>query len=70
MKEQTITAIDVDTTKVDTIADLKLRVAEHIIAQDGCHGTDDVRNILAETKVGGGRRPASLKLLKMIFSAT
>jgi len=69
MRKHTLSAIDVGTTKVGTtIADLKLRVAEHIIAQGGCYGTDDVRNILAETKVGGWGRPALLKKLKMVFS--
>jgi len=71
MKEQAIVSIDVDTTKVCIdIADLKLRVAEHIIAQDDCYGTADVvRNILAETKVGAWRKPALVKKLKMVFSA-
>ena len=61
---------DVGTTKVcTTIADLKLRVAEHIVAQYDGYGTTDVRNILAETKVGAWRRAALLKILKMVFSA-
>ena len=57
MKEQTIAAI----------ADLKLKVAEHIIAQDDYYKTTDVRRILTETKVGAQRRSGLLKKLKMIF---
>jgi len=71
MEEQTIASIDVGTTKVcPTIADLKLRVAEHIVAQYDGYATIDVRDILAETKVGAWRRPTLLKILKMVFSAT
>ena len=51
------------------IADLKLRVAEHIIAQYECQESNDVRNIRAETKVGGGTKPTLQKILKMVFSA-
>ncbi len=71
MEEKTIASIDVGTTKVcTTIADLKLRVAEHILAQYDGYGTNDVRNILNETKVGAWRRPTLLKMLKMVFSAS
>jgi len=51
------------------IADLKLRVAEHIVAQDDCYRTADVQTILAETKVGAWRRADLLKKLQIIFSA-
>ena len=60
-KRGTLTSIDV--------ANLKLRVAEHIINQNDCHRTTDVQTILAETKVGAWRRADLLKKLKMIFSA-
>jgi len=70
MEKQTIASIDVGATKACTnIADLKLRVAEHILAQYDCYGTTDIRNILDETKVGAWRRPTLLKILKMVFSA-
>ncbi len=71
MEVQTIASINGGTTKVcTTIADLKLIVAEHIVAQYDCNGTADVvRNILAETKVGAWRRPVLLKIIKMVFSA-
>ena len=70
MGKQTIDFINAGTTNVSTsIADLKLRVAEHILAQYDCCETTDVRNILDETKVGAWRRPTLVKKLKMIFSA-
>ncbi|GAJ17634.1 unnamed protein product, partial [marine sediment metagenome] len=51
------------------VADLKLRVAEHIVTQNDCYRTADVQTILAETKVGAWRQADLLKKLKMIFSA-
>ena len=60
-KRGTLTSIDV--------ANLKLRVAEHIINQNDCYRTADVQTILAETRVGAWRRADLLKKLKMIFSA-
>jgi len=71
MKKQTTATFDADTTKAGiTIADLRLRMAEHIIAQDGCYGSADVRDILTETKVGAWRSADLLKKLKVVFSAT
>jgi len=71
VKERSIAGVDVGTTRVcTTVADLKLRVAEHIIAQDDYSVTDEVQNILAETKAGAWRRPALLEKLKKVFSAT
>jgi len=60
-KRTTLTSINV--------ADLKLRVAEHIVTQNDCYRTADVQTILAETKVGAWRRADLLKKLKMIFLA-
>ena len=51
------------------VADLKLRVAEHIVTQNDRYRTADVQTILAETKVGAWRRADLLKKLKMIFLA-
>jgi len=51
------------------VADLKLRVAEHVVTQNDCYRTADVQTILAETKVGAWRRADLLKRLKMIFLA-
>ena len=72
MKQQTTASTDGNTTEVcTTVADLKWKVAEYIVAQNDCYGTADVvRNILTETKVGAWRRPALLKMLKMIFSTS
>ncbi|MFC1915804.1 hypothetical protein ACFLW4_03835 [Chloroflexota bacterium] len=69
MEKSTITTVDVGTTKTGTaLAELKLRVAEHIIAQNDCYRPDEVRSILDETKVGAWRKPALLKKLQMVFS--
>jgi hypothetical protein len=71
MEEQTIASIDASTNEVcPTVADLKLRVAEHILAQYDYCGVTDVRNILDETKVGAWRRPTLLKIIKMVFAAS
>ena len=51
------------------IANLKLRVVEHIVTQNDCYRTADVQTILAETKVGAQRQADLLKQLKMIFLA-
>ncbi len=60
-KRSTLTSIDV--------AELKLRVAEHIVAQNDCYRNADVQTILAETKVGAWKRADLLKKIKMTFSA-
>jgi len=71
MQEQTIASTGgVGTTKICTdIVSLKLRMAEHILAQYDYAGTTDVRDILNETKTGAWRRPALEKIIKMVFSA-
>ena len=51
------------------VADLKLRVAEHIITQNDCYRSTDIQTILAETKVGAWKRADLLTKLKMTFSA-
>ena len=69
MEERMVEFVGLSATKVGTtIADLKLRVAEHIITQADCYVTDDVWNILAETKVGSQGRQALLEKLKVVFS--
>ena len=70
MKERIMDRIDVNGTEVcRTVADLKLRVAQHIVAQYDYHGVNEAWDIIAETKVGAWRRPTLLKILKKIFSA-
>jgi hypothetical protein len=68
MEERTRVAVDAGITKAGTTAaDLKLRMAEHIITQYN-YGATEVRDILAETKVGGRRKSALLKKLSGVFS--
>lgn len=52
------------------VADLRLVMAEHIIAHDGTCGGVDVQGILSETKVGAWRKTDLLKKLKVVFSAS
>ena len=69
MEERAIAAFNVGTTKVGTtLTELKLRVAEHIVAQDDCYRPDEVQTILAETKVGVWRRQNLLEKLRKVFS--
>jgi hypothetical protein len=71
MREGDITVSGIGTTQsYTTLADLKLRVAEHVLAQAGSYQSDDVQNILAETKVGALRRGALLEKLRIIFSVS
>jgi len=48
----------------------KLRAAERIIAQDDCCGSFEVDRFLAEAKARAWRRPALLRKLEMVFSAS
>jgi hypothetical protein len=52
-----------------TIAELKLRIAEHIVDRQCCPGFEEMRDILTETKVGARRKPALFDILKKVFSA-
>ena len=71
MKGSTLVSSRIGATKASTTAaDLRLRLAEHIIVQDGRSVADEVRSILAETKIGARRRPALLERLKVVFSVT
>ena len=70
MNESYIGGNDVNSTDIcATIADLKLRIAEHIVDQQCYQEIDEVHDILAETKVGARRKPALLEILKKVFSA-
>jgi hypothetical protein len=52
------------------IADIQMRMAEHILTQYGYHDTTDIRHILNETKAGARGKPALLKMLETVFSAS
>ena len=71
MKEQALESVGNGTTKIGTtIADLKLRVVEHIVTQTDCHRGDDVWAILAETKIGVRRSQTLLEKLRVVFSTS
>lgn len=71
MEERAKASINAGTNKVcTTVADVKLRVAEHILAQYDCYDATDIRHILNETKAGAWRRSTLHKMLKMVFSAS
>jgi len=60
---------NMNTTKAHTTAaDLKLRLAEHIINQYNYSGTNEVQSILAETKVGSWKRSILWEKLRTVFS--
>ncbi len=53
---------------VTTLADLKVKLVEHVMAQADFYKPDEVWSILAETKVGAWRRSDLLEKIKLIFS--
>ena len=57
------------TSARDDMTSLQRRMAEHIIAQDNWYRKNDVRSILAETKVGAWRRRDILEKMRVIFTA-
>jgi len=52
-----------------SLAELQLKLASYIVAQEDYRRTTDVYDILAETKVGAWRRRTLVNKLKIIFSA-
>lgn len=69
MGEQAIISFKQDATNASkTLADLQLRMAEHILTQYGFSDTTDIRHILNETKTGARGKPALLKMLEPVFS--
>jgi len=71
MENQTITSFKNGTANASkTIADLQMRMAEHILTQYGYHNTTDIRHILNETKAGAWRKSALMKMLETVFSAS
>lgn len=71
MEDQTVTSIKNSTANTSkTIADIQMRMAKHILTQYGYHDNIDIRHILNETKAGAWRKPALLKMLETVFSAS
>ena len=52
-----------------SLAELQLKLAAYIVAQEDYRRTTNVHDILAETKVGAWRRRTLANKLKIIFSA-
>jgi len=52
------------------LADLKLKIAEHLINQADNYRPDEVFSIMAETKVGARRRADLVQKLRMVFSVS
>lgn len=50
------------------LADLKLKIAEHLINQADNYRPDEVYSIMAETKVGARERIRLMEKLRMVFS--
>lgn len=50
-----------------TLADVRLKIAEHLINLADFHRSDEVYSIMGETKVGAIRRKDLLEKLKVVF---
>ena len=53
-----------------TLADLKLKIAEHLINQADNYRPDEVYSIMAETKVGARKRADLVEKLRVVFSTS
>ena len=51
-----------------TLADMKLKIAEHLIHLADSYRTDEVYGILAETKIGARKRTDLVEKLRVVFS--
>ena len=51
-----------------TVDELRLNIVEHVVTHHGYPKGDDVRHILAETKVGFRRKPELIRKLTGVFS--
>jgi len=51
-----------------TLADLKLKIAEHLINQADSYRLDEVYRIMAETKVGARKRTDLADKMRLVFS--
>jgi hypothetical protein len=69
MGKESLRVSDNNTETGTSLAELQLKLAAYILAQEDYHRTTDVHNILAETKVGAWRRQTLLNKLRIIFSA-
>ena len=51
-----------------TLADLKLKIAGHLIGQADRYGPDEVYSIMAEAKVGASKRTDLMDKVRLVFS--
>ena len=51
-----------------TLADLKLKIAEHLIDQADVCNPNEVYSIMAETKVGARKRTELMDKVRLVFS--
>ena len=54
----------------NTLADVKLRIAEHLINLADFYRADEVYSIMAETKIGARRKNDLVDKLRMVFSVS
>ena len=52
------------------LADLKLKIAEHLISQADNYRPDEVYGIMAETKIGARKRTHLVEKLRVVFSVS
>ena len=69
MRKCTGTVENTGALKMGSMVDeLRLNIVAHVITQHGYPKGDDVRHILAETKVGFRRKPELMRKLNGVFS--
>lgn len=69
MRNYTDAVVNTGTLKIgSTVDELRLTLVEHVITHAGYPGGDDVRNILAETKIGSRRKLELMQKLTGVFS--
>ncbi len=69
MRKYTGAAVNAGALRIgSTVDELRLTMVEHVITHAGYPGGDDVRNILAETKVGSRRKLELMQKLAGVFS--
>ncbi len=69
MRKYTGAAVNAGALRIGlTVDELRLTMVEHVITHAGYPGGDDVRNILAETKVGSRRKLELMQKLTGVFS--
>lgn len=69
MRKYTGAVVNTGALKIgSTVDELRLTMVAYVITHTGYPGGDDIRNILAETKVGSRRKLELMQKLTGVFS--